>query len=251
MAKQLLIYDNIVVLSSEQHGNWCFKNKNDFQFAQGSNAFPVLNVEFFQAASIYPIVFIKTEAGVYPSVIVGIQDEQNLFVNESGEWDADYVPAFLRRYPYVYSLSEDKKNLTVCLDDQFDGWNQDGLGERLFDSEGQQTQYLSNVVKFLQDYHSNYLQTEAFCQKLEELDLLENMQANVTVEGVEQLPIQGFFGVNRQKLMNLSQEDAHELLKNGGLELIYLHIHSLNRFSDLAKRASKAAPSEAPEASES
>ena len=97
MSKQLLIYENIVLLSSEQHGEWCFKNKSDFLFAKGSNSFPVLNIEFFQAASFYPIVFIKTEDGVYPSAIVGIQDQQNLFVNESGEWDVDYVPAFVRR----------------------------------------------------------------------------------------------------------------------------------------------------------
>ena len=121
MSKQLLIYQDVVPVSLEKHQQWSLKATNDFLFAKDVNSFPLLAIEFFQAASIYPIVFIKTESGVYPSAIVGIQDQQNLFVSDSGEWQADYIPAFVRRYPFVFSMSEDQKTLTVCVDESFEG----------------------------------------------------------------------------------------------------------------------------------
>ncbi|AFY40217.1 SapC family protein [[Leptolyngbya] sp. PCC 7376] len=239
MSKQLLIYQDAIPISLEKHKDWCLKSTDSFAFAKDVNSFPLLNVEFFQAAVAYPIVFIKTESGLYPSAIVGIRDQQNLFVTESGEWQADYIPAFVRRYPFVFSMSEDQQTFTVCIDESFEGWNQEGLGERLFDGEGNQTQYLNNVVAFLQDYQAKYLGTEAFCQKIMELDLLEDMQANLRVDGVEQPPLQGFLGISREKLRNLSQETIYELMQLGWLELMHLHLHSLNHFSALTKMQSE------------
>lgn len=59
------------------------------------------------------------------------------------------MPAFLRRYPFVFSSNDDASTFTLCIDEEFDGLNQDGRGERLFDSEGERTQYLQNVLGFL------------------------------------------------------------------------------------------------------
>lgn len=233
MSKQLLIYENATPLSIERHKEWCLKQTNDFSFAKDVNAFPILGAEFFQTALIYPIVFIQAEANVYPSIVTGLQDQKNFFVTDSGEWQADYIPAFVRRYPFIFSLSEDQKTFTVCIDESFGGWNQEGSGERLFDSEENQTQYLKNIVAFLQDYQSGSLATEAFCKKLVELDLLENMQANLTINNVAQKPFQGFLGISRDKLQSLTSETVYELMQLGWLELIYLHLHSLNHFSRL------------------
>lgn len=239
MSKQLLIYENATPLSVERHKEWCLKTTGNFSFAKDVNAFPILGAEFFQAASTYPIIFIQTESNVYPSVVTGVKDRNNFFVTESGEWQADYIPAFVRRYPFIFSLSEDQKTFTVCIDESFDGWNQDGSGERLFDSEENHTQYLKNVVAFLQDYQSGSLATEAFCKKLVELDLLEGMQANLTVNNVPQKPFQGFLGISREKLKSLTAETVYELMQLGWLELIYLHLHSLNHFSRLSSMLSE------------
>lgn len=236
MTKQLLIYQDIIPISSEAHKEWCLKATGNFSFAKDINAFPVLAAEFFQAGLLYPLVFVKADDAVYPSAIVGVREEENLFVAESGEWQGDYIPAFVRRYPFVFSLSDDKQQFTVCIDQSFEGWNQSGSGERIFDSEGNQTQYLKNIVTFLQDYQNNFLGTEAFCKQLVELDLLEDMQANWSLDGAEQPPLKGFLGVSREKLKGLSQEVIYDLMQSGALELIHVHLLSLNLFSTLAKK---------------
>ncbi|OKH17141.1 SapC family protein [[Limnothrix rosea] IAM M-220] len=238
MTKQLLIYENTIPLSVERHKKWCLQNTSNFSFAKDVNAFPLLGTEFSPAALIYPIVFVKTESILYPSIITGIKDHENFFVTKSGEWQADYIPAFVRRYPFIFSISEDQKTFTVCIDESFDGWNQNGSGERLFDSEENQTQYLKNVVAFLRDYQASFLATEAFSRKLMELNLLEGMQASLTINNVVQKPFQGFLGINRDKLKSLTPEVLYEFMQLGWLELIYLHLHSLNHFSRLTSMMS-------------
>ena len=42
-----------------------------------------------------------------------------LFVNEAGKWLGKYVPAFLRRYPFVFSSNDEGKNFTLCIDGKF------------------------------------------------------------------------------------------------------------------------------------
>ena len=70
-----------------------------------------------------------------PAALLGIRDKENLYVGQNGNWNAKYVPAFIRRYPFVFS-STDGGRFTLCLDHEFDGVNRSGLGERLFDFEG-------------------------------------------------------------------------------------------------------------------
>jgi hypothetical protein len=40
-----------------------------------------------------------------PVVLLGMRDKENLYVNESNQWEAKYIPAFIRRYPFVFSLT--------------------------------------------------------------------------------------------------------------------------------------------------
>ncbi|AFY47168.1 SapC [Nostoc sp. PCC 7524] len=245
MSNQLLIYKHVVSISKEQHRDWSLKMDNKYFFTEQVNSFPLLSAEFAQSASIYPIVFVGTEETLMPAAIVGLQEQKNLFINEAGEWQADYIPAFIRRYPFVFSSGDDGKTFTLCIDEKFSGWNQTGSGERLFDSDGNQTQYLNNVINFLQIYQAQFRVTEAFCQQIKELDLLEPMQAQFTTNEGKKSSLSGFWGISRDKLNKLSQEQVFGLMQTGWLELIYLHLHSLNLFSQLAKKGTKVSNSEA------
>ena len=37
---------------------------------------------------------------MYPVALLGLKKNQNLFVDKSGKWNADYIPAYARRYPF-------------------------------------------------------------------------------------------------------------------------------------------------------
>ena len=88
-----------------------------------------------------------------------------------------YIPAFVRRYPFVFAKDKDNSRLTLCIDEQYGGWNQEGHGKPLFDPEGDGTEFLDSMFRFVTDYQRQFDATLAFCRKLEELDLLEPMKA--------------------------------------------------------------------------
>ncbi len=188
------------------------------------------------SAADYPIVFAGSEDQLMPLAVMGVRDQENLFIDESGKLDASYAPAFLRRYPFVFSSQDEGKNFTLCIDETFSGCNQENVGERLFDAEGEQTTYLNNVLEFLKEYQVHFARTQAFCKKLKELDLLQPMGAQFTTPAGEKLTLTGFFAVDRKKLKELPVETLELLVKNDGMELIYLHLHSLRNFNTMLQK---------------
>jgi len=238
MSTQLLIYEKAVPVTNQRHRDWSIKKGADYTFAQHVNAVPLTAVEFSAAAAEYAIVFTGTAEALMPAVILGMRDRQNLYLNEDGSWRAKYLPAFIRRYPFVFASSDEGKRFTLCLDEAFSGCNQAGLGERLFDAQGTRTQYLEGVLNFLQQYQGQFQLTQAFCKKLHELDLLEPMQAQVTLPTGEKIALTGFMAVNRDRLKKLMGEKLSELVQTNELELIYIHLQSLRNVSVMADRLS-------------
>lgn len=236
MSKQLLIYEKAVPVSKTHHRNLSVKNDASFAFAKETNAAPITAVEFPVAAREFTIVFTGKGESLAPAVILGVRSGENLYVN--GTFKAKYVPAFFRRYPFVFSSSDKGENLTLCIDESFKGCNQDGQGERLFDTEGKQTLYLKNVLGFVREYQKQFARTKAFCKKLEELDLLETMQAQLDPVGGKRARLTGFLAVSRKKLKALSAKQVDGLFKTDELELIYMHLHSLRNFEGLLEKMS-------------
>lgn len=229
MAKQLMMYEKVTPLNKMQHKDLYLKANNDFGFAAQLNSVPLTAVEFSMAAAEYAIVFTGTEDAMMPCIIMGVNKDENLYVGENG-WNAKYLPAFVRRYPFVFSNTEDGEKLMLCIDESYTGFNTDGRGERLFDADGEQTQYLSSILKFMEDYQAHYRHTQLFCKKLVDLELLQPMNATIDIKDEQRRTITGFQGVDRNKLKTLSTETLMELMANDWLELIYLHLQSVRTF---------------------
>ncbi len=157
---------------------------------------------------------------------------------------AKYIPAFVRRYPFVFSRSGDR--FLLCVDEEFPGINQEGRGQPLFIEDGKASPYLDNVLKFLQEYQAQFLRTQAFCARVKELDLLEPMQAQVTMDGGRRLSLGGFMAINKDKLKALPGDKLAELIKTDELELIYLHLQSMRNFERLRDRLELATTETAP-----
>ena len=113
------------------------------------------------------------------------------------------MPAFIRRYPFLLALSQDQKTLALCIDESFAGCNQEARGEALFDENGERTPYLSGVLEFLEDYQRQFARTERYCEKLQQLGLLESMKAQFNLGRGEHRTLSGFQTVKREKLKSL------------------------------------------------
>ena len=237
MSKTLLIYERAVPVNQSRHAKCGVKPIDDFGFAREVNSMPLLAQEFRDAMREYPIVFAGSGDNIMPAVLLGFGEHDNLFVDDAGKWDARYVPAFARRYPYVFSSSDDGQTLTLCIDEEYAGYSPDGDGERLFDDDGEQTEYLKQVLQFQTEFQRLFQRTQAFCKNLVELELLDPMQAQVKFGSGQEMTIGGFMVVNREKLKAVPGDRLAELASVDELELLYLHLQSLHNVTDLANRA--------------
>ncbi|MDN3922098.1 SapC family protein [Roseateles violae] len=236
MSKQLLIYETAVPVSAGRHANVSLEPSADYAFTATINAVPLMAVEFLRAAVEYAIVFTIAGDEVLPAAVLGVKGDQNLYLAADRQWQAKYVPAFIRRYPFVFSGSADGKTLTLCIDESHPGVNREGRGERLFGEDGKPTAYVERVLKFLQEYQAQFERTRQFGRKVRDLGLLEPMQAQVTTPAGAKLSLNGFHGVSREKLRKLDGEALAGLAKTDELELLYLQMHSMRNFIDIKDR---------------
>ena len=239
MATQLLFYEAAVPVSATRHGDWSIEPR-DYSFSGKVNAVPLTTVEFLAAAAEYAIVFAGQPGALMPAAILGVRAAQNLFLKQEGGWDAKYIPAFVRRYPFVFSRPAEGQAFTLCLDESFPGFNQAGRGQRLFSAEQKPTPYTENVLEFLRQYQREFERTQAFGRKLEELGLLAPMQAQIAVPAGERLGLAGFMAADRRKLAALSPLQLAQLAGSDELEWIYLHLLSMRNFGLMRDRLGEA-----------
>lgn len=236
MSTQLLIYESAIPVSSARHRRSCVETGAGYAFSRRVNSAPLMAAEFRAAAREYAIVFAQVGDVVMPGLVLGMRDRENLYLDPQGSWQAKYIPAFIRCYPFIFASSDQGKTLTLCIDEAFVGCNQEGRGERLFTDDGQHTPYLDKVLQLLRNYQIEFRRTQAFCEKLKERELLEPMRAQVGLPSGGRLAMAGFMAVDRKKLRALSPETLGEMARTGELELIYLHLQSIHNFYSVRDR---------------
>ncbi|MBF0162247.1 MAG: SapC family protein [Magnetococcales bacterium] len=236
--KQLLFYEQPVALNKERHRAFKIDNKGaSFAFAKQTNSVIITGMEFVHVAKEYPIVFAKAGERTIPLALLGLRNDENLFVSESGQWDARYIPAFVRRYPFVLADSGDG-NLAVCIDEGFAGFNQES-GTPLFNEAGEQAPLLENAIRFLQEYQGQNQRTEIFVNRIMEMGLLTELTARAELAGGVKFSMSGLWVVEEKKLMELEKEKALELFRSGELGWIYAHLLSLSNMGRLADMLGK------------
>ncbi|MBR9765128.1 MAG: SapC family protein [Rhodobacteraceae bacterium] len=242
MTKQLLIYDKVVPVNRQTHRDLSVRRTTSFAFAQTLNSVPIVDVEFAKVALEAPIVFAKTETGPVSLALIGVEEGRCALVNDEGAWTGRYVPAFLRRYPFVFSAQQGNDKLTLCVDESFEGLNTENRGERLFDADGKETTYLSTVLRFIEEYQATFNRTQAFCDRLAELDLLEEARIDYRLGDGKTGGITGFWRVSNEKLRALPDDKIAQLFRSGDLDLIQLHMLSMHNAERLIAQALGGAP---------
>ena len=237
MANQLLFYNEVSAITAERHSNWHTRAVTDFSFAKKVNSVPLMASEFLTALTEYPIVFVGDNETVLPVLMLGMRNSENLFVGLDGNWKGRYIPAFIRRYPFVLALSEDGQQYYLCIDESFPGFNQSEEGPCLISKDGTPTEYTQGVLQFLGEYQAEYERTQAICKKIKDLNLLEAKQVEVAFPNTESMTIDGFYTVEPARLATLSSEAIVDLVRSGIYELICFHLASLRNFELLHDRS--------------
>lgn len=235
MNKQALIYRNAKPISKERHSDWSVKTEIDYSFTCDLNWVPLTSVEFFVSSREYPIVFVKSGENYSAVALLGLREDENLFLRNDGTWHGAYLPAFLRRYPFVLAHSPEERDFTFCIDEASDLAGSDVTGERLFDEDGNETDYFRRHLDFATKWEKASQETLDFCTRLVELDLLEDTKIEYELPDGQKAAIRGFATVDREKLYGLASEDALELFSSNSLEVIFAHLNSLRSIEAMSK----------------
>lgn len=239
MTRQMLIYERVVPIGTDTHANTSVEPTVSFDFARHINSAPLLATEFPAAAIDHPVVFSRSGTDIFPAVLLGLRPDHNEHVDFDGTWRGGYIPAFLRRYPFVFTPTEDGSdgNFTLCLDEASPAVNREGRGERLFDDQGGRTPWLEGKLAFAAEFHGQFHKTREFCSRLDSLGVLEDAQARYRTSDGREASMGGFAIVNRDRLKQVDPGALPALMRTGMLELCYAHLHSLQNILKLGDAA--------------
>lgn len=238
------MYHRLVPVTKDRHARTMVRRIDSYAFAAGFQLATVTAHEFMRSATAYPLVFIGDEAGDGPKpvALLGLEPGENLFVDQSGRWQAGYIPAVVRRYPFALSATAQADQFAICIDEGSPLVG-DVEGEPLFDQGGNPTEVLENVKQYLAELHQLDVRTGEFCRFLREHGLFSPLKMTVT-RGTESRTITGSHVVNEERLAGLPDEVFLELRRRNYLPAIHAHLVSLGHIERLATlKASRAADS--------
>ena len=232
---KMFLFEKPELLTKELHGSMGFlPAERPYDFVRGVRAIPVTTMEFGSAQRNYPIIFSNMENPV-PLAIFGLGDDENLFIDETGNWDQMcYVPMYLRCHPFAFA-SEESGRMAVVVD--MAAVSVSDNPQYPFFVDGEISEHTDALMRSCAQYETERQRTQRFCDKVRELDLLTPLRATHTPEGAtEPQALANYVAIDAEKLTALSSEIIYELHTSGFLSAMYLQLYSLENWRHLMAR---------------
>ena len=230
LAGSVLFYEKPEPLSAEHHGTLGVDPvDHPYAFVAKSHVVPLTVTEFAPAALSYPVIFVGDSR--QPVAVMGLRPTENLFIEPTGEFRPEaYIPAYIRRYPFVFANDDAQKRMILCIDRAAE-FVKEGGAAKLFE-DGKPSAYTQQAMEFCNNFEQERLRTEAFVTLLKDLDLLETRDAVFTPRNAdgtagEPQKLADYYAVSEEKLKTLPAKKLAELRDNGALGQIYAHLVSL------------------------
>ena len=233
-ASMPLFYKSVVALDRQAHARLRVRVPDNFAFTENAPLVPLLTAEFAPIAREYPIVFMTDEDTVIPVALTGMPQGKNLFLNANGLWDARYVPAYVRRYPFVF-VETAAEQFTVCIDST-SKFLDEHVGQPLFEANGEPSPALQDTIKRLGEYQRVMNLTKSFMQRLAAAKLLMEANAKADLPDGRSFVWRGFWIVDETRFRDLPEATLKEWFASGELGLIYAHLLSLGNLGELLRR---------------
>lgn len=226
------MFKAVVPISWERHGRKKIKTIQNFDFAKDINMASIMVHEFSRASSTYPIVFVedKRKDQFKPVVLLGLEDGENLFIQDD-KWQASYIPAIIRRYPFALAATGEEGRFTVCIDEQSDLLT-DLDGQALFNDNGEPAEPLERVKRYLAELQQMDRFTEDFCKYLSEKNMFAPLNMRIRL-GNEMRNVTGAYIVNEERFNALSDETFIEMRSKKYVPVVYAHLSSLSQIERL------------------
>ena len=225
-----LFYKDLMPLNSRDHGKWQARIVDKAAWVVNQHAVPITTDEFVQAQRHFPIVFSDGDNSV-PLALMGLNEGINVYFDNEGKILEDiYVPAYVRRYPFMLArLEQGSETMSLCFDPSSDIVGEFTGEKPLFEGE-QASPHTQELLSFCQSFEEAGMRTQQFMEELTKAELL--IDGEVAIQQGERpdqpFVYRGFKMINQEKLKELRGDQLRKWNDNGVLPLIFAHLFSLD-----------------------
>jgi hypothetical protein len=177
---------------------------------------------------------------------MGIRKNDNLFIDDAGNFPTGvYIPAFIRRYPFVFAHGEDADRLIICIDR-----GSDTIAENaevpLFEN-GEPSAFTKQCLEFCKNFEGERRKTEQFVKLLKDLDVFVLREVTFTPTNLdgsagEPIKVSEHFSPSEEKIKELPDATQLDLLRSGAMQQIHLHWNSLMNWERLVTETARRNP---------
>lgn len=231
------MYEQLTPVSKTRFAGKRLKPITSLKFAETQHLVRIVVPEFPRVSQDCGVVFLKDPQGqTIPFALAGVQQGKSLMVDQGGRWRAPYVPAIVRRYPFILINTGSETQLAVAIDENC-GLISDNEGDRLFDDGGNPTGPLKNVMDLLGQLQVADRDTIEYCAALVKHDMLRPMRYDGAARSGRRFNIGGMMAVDEQRFNALPDDVYLDWRRRGWIAATYAHLMSLARIPRLVELA--------------
>ena len=163
---------NFALLNNVEHQDVKIVTERSARYGDNVMYAMTFPFEFRDVQAYYPILFHRDKNDeFFPVALFGFHEQENLFLDASG-WHARYVPAMIRRQPFLIGFQRSRdhgeaaQDRMLSLDMDHPRVNTES-GEALFQPLGGRTPFLEDTVSLLENIYQGYEHTRAFVAALQ------------------------------------------------------------------------------------
>lgn len=244
---EVMFYKQPEPLNKEAHKKLGLNpSTTPFAFAKDAHAVPLIVGEFGPVSLNFPIIFAGAE--YQPLAIMSIRAGGNLFIGDDGQYAAGvYIPAFIRRYPFVMANAPEEGQMIVCIDRGADIIAENG-DTPLFEN-GEPSEFTKKCMEFCTNFEVERRKTDDFLKTLKDLDLFVPREITFTPTEEDGSPgtpikISDHYSPSEEKVKELPDKTKLELMNSGALQQIHAHWNSMLLWERLVQETLRRYPPE-------
>lgn len=194
---------NSVRLDNVAHAGLRIIRAHGAAYGDGVNQIALFLPEYEEAQRDYPILFLRQEDGTLQAVaILGLDRDENLFLEGDGRWSAGYVPAMVRRGPFLIGFAQGEPVINVDLAHPRVA-AADGPGDPVFLPQGGQAPALERALDALRAIHVGHDAAGPATALFDELALVEPVSLDVQVSERDSYSFNDYLAITHEKIAGL------------------------------------------------
>ena len=222
---------DLVRMRPDRHGGRFWRRFTSWEFARAHRLVPIVLGEHEQVAASLPIVFTRSDAGLWPVALTRLTEAGTCaLVSPGGQWRGSYVPSVLRVHPFA-ARRDETGEIGLLVDEASGLVTHDPGDERFFDESGHPAPAVREVIAF---FHARAGAEQRTRTAMSEVAARAPLVPLTASEGVPQMDVQGLFVPDRARIEGLGRADLGALHRCGALALLQAQAVSMHHLPFLA-----------------